>query len=553
MVTTLFESSLGLSNTVGARAGVPAGASAFAAITPARLADTRANATVVGYTRVDADTIRVQIAGRQAVPDDAVAAVLNITVTNTRSAGYVTVYPAGSPRPNASNVNVDYVGQTIPNLATVQLGVGGAVDIFVQAQADILVDITGAYTPVTNAVAAGRFVALAEAQRVLDTRQRGTKVAAMAIERVDVSMAVPLHATAVVLNLTVVDSSGGGHWTAYTMGAPMTDSSNLNADAPGQTRANQAIIPLGAVGSRRGFDIFSAAGGHLLVDVAGYFTNASAPWTTEGLFVPSAPQRQLDTRSPGSYGRLFAGWTTEFDFDGRASAQAVVVNLTATQTRGGGHYTAYPARTNRPEVSNLNASFINQTIANHAIVTTSTIGVAIFSAGGGHVIADVAGYFTGSPISAYLDRPLNVVPPPYVGPDLPYVLTIPRLGITVNVVEGVSDAVVNAGNVGHWSGTGLAGEESPIVLFGHRTSHGGVFRSLHLLQAGDEYTLTSLDGRVFRYRYVQRQITSASALSIFAAAAASPTPSLSLVACSKSNFLPTSLAYRIVVSGVQIS
>ena len=539
-----------LSTTSALATALPAAASAFSSIAPDRLADTRANAAVVGFTRLDSSTIRVQVAGRLGVPSTATAAVLNITVTNTRTPGYVTVYPAGTGRPEASNVNIDYVGQTIPNLVTVQLGAGGAVDIFADTLSDLVVDINGAYTPVTGAVSGGRFVALAVADRALDTRIRNYKIGALQTERVDVARSVPAGATAVVLNLTMVDSTGAGHWTAFPSGAAMPKSSNLNADGVGQIRANQAIVPIGTVGAIRGFDIFSAAGGHLVADVAGYFTGPAAPVSTDGLFVPNAPDRRLDTRRSGSYGRMYPGWTAEFDYSGRPSSQAVVVNITTTQTRGIGHFTAYAARTRIPTASNLNATYVNQTIANHAIVPCSNAGIAVFTAGGGHLIGDVAGYFTGLPVAATLAPATNVVPPPPVGPELPYTLRVPKLSLTGTVLEGVADATVNAGYIGHWPGTGKAGENNHIVVFAHRTEHGGIFRRINEIGPGDIFSLTSSDGsRVFNYLYNRRDITSSTPADIYAAASLVPAPTLSLVACSRTNFLPTDINYRIVVTG----
>ena len=535
----------GITGSTTVQAALPSGASSFIAIAPNRLADTRFG---TGYTRLDASTIRVQVAGRFGVPSAAVAGILNVTVTNTRVGGFVTVYPAGSPRPEASNVNVDYVGQTIPNLVTVQLGAGGAVDVYTPATIDLVVDVNGAYAPVSGPVSGGRFVALPAAQRVLDTRRRGFKVGALQTERIDVAAAVPAGAAAVVVNLTVTESTGGGHWTAFPMGSSLPTSSNLNTDGSGQTRANQAILPLGIVGNQRGFDVFSAAGGHFIVDVAGYFTGANDAASTDGLFVPNAPDRRLDTRRPGSYGRMHPGWTAEFDYVGRPNSQGVVINLTTTDTRGSGWFTAYAARTERPDASNLNASYANQTIANHAIVTASSVGVAVFSAGGGQLIADVAGYFTGTPVAAVMAPSPNIVPPPPPGPALPYILRVPAAGITATVVEGVDDAIVNAGYAGHWPGTGLAGEANHLVLFAHRTEHGGLFRYLHLLQFGDEFSLTSQDGRVFRYLYARRDITRPTAAAIFAAASSIAAPTLSLVACSRTDFTPTSLNYRIVVT-----
>ncbi|HEY4332706.1 MAG TPA: sortase [Ilumatobacteraceae bacterium] len=529
-------------------AAVPSGATSFSSVTPYRLADTRPEYGVGGYTRLTANIIRVVVAGRGGVPQNATTAVLNVTVVNMALAGYVTVFPAGGQVPLVSNVNIDSAGQQLPNLATVALGAGGAVDIYAQNVADIIVDVNGAYVPVSEAVSAGRFVALPSAARVLDTRVTGGTVGIGGTARVSVASVVPATASAVVVNLTVTNSNGGGYWTGYPAGGTPPNSSSVNTDGPGQTRANQAILPIGTVGATRGIDVFASSGGDLIVDVAGYFTGASDPVGTDGLFVPNPPYRTLDTRLVSRYGRMYAGWVCEFDYTGRAQSQAVVVNLTAAATRAPGYFTGYPARTTRPLASNLNSTYVNQTIANHAILRTSSVGVAVYTQGGADVIVDVAGYFTGVPAAATLSAPNNVVPPPPPPAALPYVLNIPALGITAKCVEGISTAIVNANLVGHWPGTGFAGEQSHQVYFAHRTTGLGIFRYLNLLGPGNEITLSTGDGRVFHYAYQTRNITGQSAAEIYNVGLVAPLPSVSLVACSKTNYLPTDTSHRIVVT-----
>ena len=526
---------------------LPTGASAFVAVTPSRLADTRPTG-IGGYQRIDANTIRVQIGGRGNVPNNATAGVLNVTAANTTTFGFLTVFPAGTARPEASNVNVERAGQIMPNLVTVRLGVTGAIDIFSPTPMDIIVDVNGAYVPVTDAVAAGRFVGLPTAFRVLDTRDSGAKVGASTTVRVNVAAVVPATASAVVVNLTVTESNNAGFWAAFPAGGSIPTSSSVNTDGVGQTRANQAILPIGIVGAVRGIDVFSSSGGHLIVDVAGYFTGPTSPAGSEGLFVPNAPYRTLDTRTNPRYGRMYAGWVAEFDYAGRSLSQAVVVNLTATETRALGFFTGYPARTNRPLASNLNASYKDQTIANHAILRTSSVGVAVFTQGGASLVVDVAGYFLGQPTAAVLPAPINVVPPPPPPAPMPYELWIPKINQVNTVIEGVGRNVVDNGYVGHWPGTGLAGEQSHIVLFAHRTEHGGIWRYVHLLGPGDLVYITAADGRVFTYQYARRDITGSGAAEIYNVGLQAPLPSLSLVACSKTNTLPTDTRYRLVVT-----
>ena len=96
----------------------PAGWS-YAPLAPGRVLETRVGASPTVDSRswqvgqLPAGSVtELVVAGRGGVPVDALAVVLNVTVTGASSGGYVSVYPCGTPTPNASNLN--YVqGQTI--------------------------------------------------------------------------------------------------------------------------------------------------------------------------------------------------------------------------------------------------------------------------------------------------------------------------------------------------------------------------------------------------------------------------------------------------------
>ena len=49
--------------------------------------------------------MEVQVAGRAGVPVDASTAVLTVAAVDPLASAFLTVYPTGSARPNASNVN----------------------------------------------------------------------------------------------------------------------------------------------------------------------------------------------------------------------------------------------------------------------------------------------------------------------------------------------------------------------------------------------------------------------------------------------------------------
>ena len=118
-------------------------------LSPARLMDTRAQrelTTIDGLSlgegrRQDASVTELVVAGRGGVASTARAVVLNITVTDPVAAGFVTVYPCGSPRPNAAHLNVA-VGDTLSNLVVAEIGVNGRVCIYALNGTHLVVDVT---------------------------------------------------------------------------------------------------------------------------------------------------------------------------------------------------------------------------------------------------------------------------------------------------------------------------------------------------------------------------------------------------------------------------
>ncbi len=403
----------------------------FVATAPTRIFDTRRP----GSAKVNAGaTITVNVTGNgRPVPAEATAVVANLTLTETEGTGYVSVWPAGRSQPTASSANVEFSDQTIANLVTVPLGTNGALRVFTQPRTHVIVDVFGYYVPATSA-SAGRFVGNTP-YRLLDTRfanalQWGTMPPNSSIT-VDVAAftsgiagapQLPADATAVAINLTATDTAGPGFFGVQPAGATPGLVSNLNATSAGQTLANQVISRV----VDRKFSIYTQTGGHLVVDLVGYYTGAGAATSATGLFVPLTPARLLDTR-PGMSNSPLAGakpqasqtlGVTTASRGGLPTSgfSAVVLNATATQTTAPGFVTLWSAGGNRPPTSNLNATRADQTVANHAIVPVSTAGFSVLTQSGSHLVADVAGYFTGNAPAA----PAGYVPnsagfPPSVG------------------------------------------------------------------------------------------------------------------------------------------
>ncbi len=314
----------------------PAGAGSFLPL-PAqrRIADTR-NPAVYPFTRLTDRRIRVGIVGVPGVPASATAAVLTVTVVNRSAYNFVTVYPAGAGVPEASNLNTAVHDEVAANLVTVQLGVDGAVDLDAFDLCDVVVDLAGVYVPAPTGLArGGRFVALPSAQRVIDTRSTAVLLPDQSVV-VDVTSVVPADASSVVINLTTTGTLAWGFFTCYPLDAAgPSETSNLNVNGPGQTRAAAAVVKVTTVGGVRGFKVWSYGGGHVIVDVAGYYTGPASANASDGLFVPMAPQRILDTRKPGAMGRLWPGWMVETAIPdpARTDAQAIVANVTAVDAR----------------------------------------------------------------------------------------------------------------------------------------------------------------------------------------------------------------------------
>ena len=177
--------------------------------------------------------------------------------------------------------------------------------------------------------------------------------------------------------------------------------SNLNVTTAGQTIPNQVIAPV----SNGSASFFSQSGGQLIVDIAGYYTGASAASAGDGLFVPVTPYRLVDTRDPANGGgaRPLRDSQIAVHVAGRAGiptsgVAAVVVNATVTDTVSGGYFTLWPSSTSRPTVSNLNAAHAGQTIANHVTVPVTPGGFDFYTQAGANLLADVTGWFTARPI-----------------------------------------------------------------------------------------------------------------------------------------------------------
>lgn len=362
-------------------------------LTPSRVLDTR-NGSPIG----PGATIDLNVTGVGGVPAAGVRAVgLNVTATGATGPGsFLTVYPTGSSRPLASNLNFT-PGPSIPNLVIAQVGPGGRVSIYNNAgSVHVVADVQGYY--VDSQTSASTFKPV-QPQRLLDTRS-GTgapqaKVPAggsIELKVTDVG-GVPGSATAVVLNMTTTRASGPESFlTVWPTGQGRPAVSNLNFTS-GPPSTNAVIARVGEGGK---VSIYNNLGStDIVADLNGWF---AAPGSADPgqVYYPVNPARALDTRLGA--GPLGAGSTLDVTVAGvggaPAGATAAVLNVTATDPSGPDSFlTLFPSGSPRPQASNLNFA-ARQTVPNLVTVRLGNGKASVYNnLGSVAVIADVQGWY----------------------------------------------------------------------------------------------------------------------------------------------------------------
>ena len=224
------------------------------------------------------------------------------------------------------------------------------------------------------------------------------------------SFGVPADATAVVLNVTVVNPIAAGYVTAYPAGALVPFASNVDY-VGGQVVPNLVEVGVGTGGQ---VSFFASVQTDLVVDVEGYTSASAAGGTGAGLYkaLPS-PVRICDTRAGNPSGLSSPNnqcngksLPTNGDLPVKvaningipAGATAAVFNVTVVNPQGAGFLTVFPQGSSQPLASNLDYT-AGQVAANRVIVPLSISGatpgyISVFSSSAADVVVDVSGYYT---------------------------------------------------------------------------------------------------------------------------------------------------------------
>lgn len=233
---------------------------AYHGMNPERLLDTRDGTGTQPGRLPGGNSVPVQVTGRANIPQSGVSAVvLTVTATEPFGPGFVSVYPAGAPRPASSNLNVPS-GGTRSALVLAGVGADGQVSLYSHMTTHLVADVVGYFTTDSAFGPVGP-------TRALDTRETGTKVgpdrAIDVIVTGEDSTPLPEGAAA-WLNVTAVDASAPGFVTTYPTGVDRPVASMANY-SPGNTIANSILATVGSGGK---VSVYAQSATHLVVDVS---------------------------------------------------------------------------------------------------------------------------------------------------------------------------------------------------------------------------------------------------------------------------------------------
>jgi glucose/arabinose dehydrogenase len=362
-----------------------------------RVFDSRLSA--FGSAPVTANAVRIVPVGVDGAVTKAV--LVNIAYVKPVDDGFLRAWAAGGVMPITSNINA-LAGEVVANAAVVPVDGAGRINIFTNTNADVVIDVLGRFDLAGGSVAAGRLVPLPP-ERLIDTRNPASpsnayvESGAVPINVVNATVRghVGVPATgvsAVVLTVTAIagTSVGGGYVTVSPGATAQPPTSNLNTNDPGDIRPNLVVVPLGADGS---LDLHLFRVDDVVIDVTGYFTDATAAVSTTGRFRSITPYRETDTRTPFGFDRFDSPTTRSLDpVAVPSNAIAVAHNMTLVNNTAALFLTAFPSEP-RPFISSANASGPNQLRATSAFTPLAGGSLRYYSMAATDLVVDVTGYF----------------------------------------------------------------------------------------------------------------------------------------------------------------
>lgn len=347
----------------------------------------RASVDSVATTVPDGSTTRITVPNAAG----AVAAVVNVTTTDPRTAGFISLHPCDGPPPTVSMHN-HRRAEVAAHSGIVPLDADGEFCATTRVATNLIVDVTGLFRADSGFVAP-------PPTRWLDTRERVDRATVPAGGTVALDIDSIREATgyggdpaAVAVIATATEATSPGFLRVGTCGA-VTDTSNVNYN-DGFAVPNLVIAEPDADGR---ICVTSLSETHVVVDLVGIFDEPESGDSASSSDVEADRSvRWLDTRQTGV--KVGAGETVRFDttVGGSGFSDGAVVNVTAVNTEAPGFLTIFPCDDGLPTTSMLNTR-PGTVVSNAAIAAPDTDqDLCVFSLTATDLVVDMMGSIDGS-------------------------------------------------------------------------------------------------------------------------------------------------------------
>ncbi|WP_158778758.1 hypothetical protein [Streptomyces cellulosae] len=322
---------------------------------------------------------------------------LDITAANATSSGsYLEMWPDGTSRPYPASV-IDFSSSAdAGNPAIAAVGSDGKIGVYNSSgTVDLIVNVNGYFTSADGATSPGGYVPVTQS-RLVDTRN-GTgapqaKIAPGGTLNVQVDGVDGITGEGSVYADATVPSPGSagtlyGYATGGSAGQPVVDYKSV-------TTSQGAVIPVGTGGQITLKNGSSTQSVDVVLDVYGFFTQASAGG---GVFT-AVQDRLLDTRTSTAVPADSSISVTVAGNDGiPTSFGAAVLNLTTTGQQNSGYLRVWPTGQPMPSTTSVDNFQVNTSTADLVIAQPGDQGaVSIYNASSGTIqlIVDLQGWFS---------------------------------------------------------------------------------------------------------------------------------------------------------------
>ena len=313
------------------------------------------------------------------------AVVLNLTVANPSTSGYLTLYPSGTSRPRTSSINYTRAW-TGANLVTVPVDAFGRVAVYNSAgSVAVIADIVGWYAAPADVDAfptpsrgGGYHPTLV--QRIFDTRTAGFgKLPGGYYVEIPVRyQGDRQNIGALSVTITAANMTGTGYLTTWNGYYEAPSTSTLNYTKASGVVSNAAVVPTSycppneACNSNAYIAVQNQGSTpvDVIVDISGYYDRGDLPADVRFHALPS-PTRIIDTRSNLGTSRFGANTTRTIKAPTSVAGIdtiALDANITAAAPTDRTYLTVWPKYDDypRPQAAVLNP-LRGQTVADHVV------------------------------------------------------------------------------------------------------------------------------------------------------------------------------------------